>query len=663
MTTKLTRAQKEAIFLLSIGTLLEYFDLMLYIHLSTLLNDLFFPKTDPMIAKLLGATAFCMTFVLGPVGGYVIGKIGDTIGRKYTILITTSMMASACLLMALFPTYAEIGIWATVVILLCRILQGFSSSGELIGASIYLAETLKSPYKYVAGGVIDTASRAGGFFALGVATLVLNFDFSWRIAFLIGAGVAIIGILARKNLRETREFANYKFRMDVQKKLDKNYVIYEELDKKALLGLFFNIIITPVCFYCTYIYLGDFMKSDLGMTPKEVINHNFIVSIYSVLGSALMACLCYKFHPIKIIKASVIAGACILLCAPFYLQKVVSVHGEIAVYILQCAIYIPALSNLINIVGWMKHFPVSRRFTTVATTFGVSLALGFATSSYGLIPLTTWFGYYGIWVIFTPVIIGFIWGLNYLKNLEKASGAYDSYPDEPKIKDTALEEGDFKYELDGEYEQFSSKCEYSTDLLNKLEALSKEQDIKLNIKVIEKAITFTKKWHSGQIRKTGEHPFYWHPLRVAEMVATHYCKTDVIVASILHDTIEDSECTMEIIEKEFNQRIAEIVDRLTNNRFEDGVWIKLTLEQTLEKLSKLGDKEATFIKQMDRYHNLETIEGLSPEKQKKMAQETNNHFIKWIAVIGDKLGITEKVDLENKMHELDEKILKDNKEN
>lgn len=182
------------------------------------------------------------------------------------------------------------------------------------------------------------------------------------------------------------------------------------------------------------------------------------------------------------------------------------------------------------------------------------------------------------------------------------------------------------------------------------------------MKVIEKAITFTKKWHSGQMRKTGEHPFYWHPLKVTEMVATHYCKTDVIVASILHDAIEDSECTMEIIEKEFNSRIAEIVDRLTNKRFEDGVWIKLTLEQTLEKLNKLGDKEAMFIKLMDRYHNLETIEGLKSEKQKKMAEETNTHFIKWIAIIGDKLGIIEKITLESKMYEIDEKILKNNKE-
>jgi len=104
MAIKLTRQQKEAITLLSFGTLLEYFDLMLYVHLSVLLNDLFFPKTDPMIAKLLAATAFCMTFV----GGYVIGSIGDAIGRKTTIYITTFIMAT-------LPTYEEIGIWTTVV--------------------------------------------------------------------------------------------------------------------------------------------------------------------------------------------------------------------------------------------------------------------------------------------------------------------------------------------------------------------------------------------------------------------------------------------------------------------------------------------------------------------------------------------------------------------
>jgi GTP pyrophosphokinase len=165
------------------------------------------------------------------------------------------------------------------------------------------------------------------------------------------------------------------------------------------------------------------------------------------------------------------------------------------------------------------------------------------------------------------------------------------------------------------------------------------------------------------MRKTGDHPFYFHPLAVAGMVAEHYPKTDTIIAAILHDVVEDSECTVEIVEKEFNQRIAEMVDRLTKVRFEDGKRITLTLEQTLDRLIELGDHETLFIKQMDRHHNLETIEGLKPHKQQKMAKETNSYFIKWIAVIGDKLGITERVGLEDKIYRMDEKILNDKSKN
>ena len=82
----LNRTQKEAICLLSIGTFLEYFDLMLYVHLAVLLNDLFFPQSDPTTKYLLSATAFSMTFILRPVGGFVIGRIGDAFGRKVTII-------------------------------------------------------------------------------------------------------------------------------------------------------------------------------------------------------------------------------------------------------------------------------------------------------------------------------------------------------------------------------------------------------------------------------------------------------------------------------------------------------------------------------------------------------------------------------------------------
>ncbi len=646
---KLTRRQKEAVALLSIGTLLEYFDLMLYVHLSVLLNDLFFPKTDPVMAKLLAATAFCMTFILRPVGGYVIGRIGDNIGRKTTILITTSIMASSCLIMTFLPTYENIGIWATIMILLCRMLQGFSSLGEIMGAGIYLLETLKSPYRYIASGIVDIMVILGGLVALGVASLVLNSNFSWRYAFFIGAGIALVGLMARIRLREAADFANYQYRIKLQKQItDINYLMKKKIDKKPFLGLFIYTILLPFGFYIAYIYLGDFMKENLGMTAREVINHNFKFSIISVAILSFFAYL-YKFiHPIKIIKASTFILIATLLYIPYCLKEIYILGGENIIFILQVGVSLIAFTNMLL---WFKYFPISKRFTRIATIFGIASTLGYSLPSYGLIPLTVWFGYYGIWVLYVPVIIGFIWALSYLTKLEIKRGAYYDYPHEdPPEDDTAINEEDYDYDdLGDEYEPFTHRCEYTTNLLSKLDTYSKEGNVKLNMKLIEKAIVFARKWHDGQMRKIGNIPYYSHPLMVAKMVAMRYLKTDMVVASILHDVVEDSDCTVELVEEKFNHRIAEMVDRLTKKRFENGKHIKLTLEQTLDKLQKLGDNEALFVKQMDRQHNLETIEGLNPEKQRKMAEESRDYFVRLIAITGDKLNIYGKIHLENKM--------------
>jgi MFS family permease len=112
----LTREQKEAVGLLQVGTFLEYFDLMLYVHMAVLLNELFFPKTDPKTAALLTAFAFCSTYVLRPFGALIFGYIGDNVGRKATVVLTTMLMSTSCVIMANLPTYAQIGISATQLV-------------------------------------------------------------------------------------------------------------------------------------------------------------------------------------------------------------------------------------------------------------------------------------------------------------------------------------------------------------------------------------------------------------------------------------------------------------------------------------------------------------------------------------------------------------------
>ena len=168
---------------------------------------------------------------------------------------------------------------------------------------------------------------------------------------------------------------------------------------------------------------------------------------------------------------------------------------------------------------------------------------------------------------------------------------------------------------------YSTLCKYSLRLTEKLKSLD-IQNV-LDFELINKAIYFARKYHGDQKRKSGE-LYYTHPLEVAYMISDYNLKTDVIVASILHDIIEDSEITVEIIQDGFGKRIAEIVDRLTRDR-PDGT--KLTLEEIINNAYHKKDKEVLLIKLFDRLHNMQTIGVKFLDKQIKESQETLKNFV------------------------------------
>ena len=171
----LTKDQKEAVGLLSIGTFLEYFDLMLYVHMAVLLNELFFPIGNGNdFAYIFSAIAFSSTFVFRPIGALIIGWLGDNIGRRFTVIITTLMMSITCLVMAFLLPYSQIGITATVIVTCCRIMQGISSMGEILGSELYISEICKDRRRYFMIGLIIVCSNLGGNAALGISSLILS---------------------------------------------------------------------------------------------------------------------------------------------------------------------------------------------------------------------------------------------------------------------------------------------------------------------------------------------------------------------------------------------------------------------------------------------------------------------------------------------------------
>ena len=314
--SSLNREQKEAIGLLQIGTFLEYFDLMLYVHMAILLNELFFPKTDPHTASLIAAFAFCSTFVLRPFGALIFGYIGDHIGRKSTVIITTLMMSISCVIMANLPTYAQIGISATWIITICRMVQGLSSMGEVIGAKIYVTEIIKPPVQYSAVAFLSVASAFGGMAALGIASLVTTSGFNWRIAFWIGAGIAVIGSIARIKLRETPEFmqgkrliqkqieqenTNQKTKISKLCKLQE-YIKTQKINKRTFAACFFIECGYPLCFYLVFIYMNPTLKELFEYSSEDIIFHNFLLSISQCLFLVMWTVISFKYHPLKILR-------------------------------------------------------------------------------------------------------------------------------------------------------------------------------------------------------------------------------------------------------------------------------------------------------------------------------------------------------------------------
>ena len=168
---------------------------------------------------------------------------------------------------------------------------------------------------------------------------------------------------------------------------------------------------------------------------------------------------------------------------------------------------------------------------------------------------------------------------------------------------------------------YSASCKYSIRLLEKLKTLD-TQNV-LDFEVINKAIYWAKKYHGDQKRKSGE-PFYSHPLEVAYVISEYKLKTEVIVASILHDIVEDTAVTLNMILETFGQRVAEMVNRLTRDR-PDGT--KLSVKEIIRMAYKNGDKEVLLIKIFDRLHNLQNIHFLTADKLQKTFDQTIDFFI------------------------------------
>ena len=422
--TKLTKEQKQAVGLLSIGTFLEYFDLMLYVHMAVLLNDLFFPKYDPFTASLISAFAFCSTYFLRPFGALIFGYIGDNIGRKATVVITTALMSVSCLVMANLPTYAQIGISAAWIVTICRIVQGMSSMGEMIGAELYLSELIPLPARYSAVSIIAVCSSLGMSAALAISNLVNTDNFNWRAAFYCGSVIALIGFLARTKLKETKDFVDRKKRLLINvtdQSIIKKTSALEKVNIKTSIAYFLIECSWPVWFYLAYIHSSSILKNKFGYTPEMIIKHNLSLSLFDLVNAIILAYLVSRIHPLKILKVKAYIFFIFILLIPTLLDNI---STPTQLFYIQLCVLLIGPTGYPAVSVFFMHFPVFKRFTYASFTYAISRAIMYVVSSFGIVLLVKAFGNIGLLVIMIPIIIGYIWGVSHFKILDQAVGNY-----------------------------------------------------------------------------------------------------------------------------------------------------------------------------------------------------------------------------------------------
>ncbi|ASK62396.1 MFS transporter [Virgibacillus phasianinus] len=207
---------KKSVYATGIGNAMEWFDFGLYSYLAVIISQNFFSYVQNDELKLiLTFGTFAIAFLMRPLGGVIFGKIGDKMGRKVVLTTTIILMAISTLLIGLLPTYEQIGIWAPILLLIARIIQGFSTGGEYAGAMVYIAESSPDNKRNMLGSGLEIGTLAGFILAsLLASTLFITLSdeqmhsWGWRIPFLLGLPLGLVGLYLRKSLNETPIFEN-----------------------------------------------------------------------------------------------------------------------------------------------------------------------------------------------------------------------------------------------------------------------------------------------------------------------------------------------------------------------------------------------------------------------------------------------------------------------
>ncbi|WP_438502610.1 MFS transporter [Arthrobacter livingstonensis] len=255
-----------------IGNFVEWFDYAVYGYLAVTIAHAFFPEADKQTGLLLTFGLFAVSFFVRPLGGFVWGHIGDRVGRKNALSLSILIMSAATFAIALIPGYTVIGIWAPILLLLVRVVQGFSAAGEYAGASAFLVEYAPANRRGIYAAVVP-ASTATGLLLGSLIALLLSVSLSpdqmnswgWRLPFLLAAPMGLIGRYIRTRLEDTPAFLALE-KEDEAVKAPVTALFREHW--RPLLIAVGAVVLNAVGFYVVLSYMPTYLSEVVGLSSS-----------------------------------------------------------------------------------------------------------------------------------------------------------------------------------------------------------------------------------------------------------------------------------------------------------------------------------------------------------------------------------------------------------
>jgi MHS family alpha-ketoglutarate permease-like MFS transporter len=409
--TRLSPRQRKAIVAGSIGNTVEWVDWAVYGSLAPVFAGQFFPGGDSAAALLSTLAVFAVGFVMRPIGGAVLGAYADRHGRKKGLTLTISLMAGAALVIAICPTYTAIGIGAPIVLLLARLVQGFSAGGEFGASSSFLVESAAPRRRAFAGSWQQVSVGAGALIAslMGyVLTSTLSeaamSAWGWRIAFGVGGLLGLVGLWLRVSVAETESFTRAADDGRVRRR---NPIAAAVVDHpRAALRVVGITIAGTLIYYVWLSYMPGYAHAATGIALSEALLANTIAIAYFLVLLPFVALLSDRFGRKPTLLG--FAGGFLVLSYPLFALLQVGGFGTLLIVELIGMTLLAGYSANCAVV-MAEQFPAEVRSTGIGLPYALAVAVFGGTAPY----ITTWLNANGlreiVWVyVAVAALIGVI---------------------------------------------------------------------------------------------------------------------------------------------------------------------------------------------------------------------------------------------------------------